>query len=87
MHQEKDCKYTGMNQVSLQPVLPEVYKKIEELKKEIEKLDYRITGVTGISLTASRGSGSQEDKELHRLKLMSKKDALERNIVAQSPSS
>ena len=49
----------------------------EALKKEIEELDYRITGVTGISLTASRGSGSQEDKELHRLKLMSKKDALE----------
>ena len=58
-----------------------IYKKIEELKKEIEELDYRITGVTGISLTASHGSGSQEDKELHRLKLMSKKDALEAKIA------
>lgn len=58
-----------------------IYKKIEELKKEIEELEYRITGVTGISMTASRGSGSQEDKELHRLKLMSKKDALEAKIA------
>ncbi len=59
-----------------------IYKKIEELKNEIEELDYRITGVTGIDLTASRGSGSQEDKELRRLKLMHKKDILEARLAA-----
>ena len=57
-----------------------IYKRIEELKREIEELDYRITGVTGIDLTASRGSGSQEDRDLHRLKLMNKKDILEARL-------
>ena len=59
-----------------------IYKKIEELKKEIEELDYRITGVTGISLSATRGSSSQEDRDLHRLKLMNKKDILETRLAA-----
>ena len=59
-----------------------IYKKIEELKNEIEELDYRITGVTGIDLTASRGSGRQEDRDLHRLKLMNKKDILETRLAA-----
>ena len=58
-----------------------IYKKIEELKNEIEELDYHITGVTGIDLTASRGSGSQEDRDLHRLKLMNKKDILETRLA------
>ena len=59
-----------------------IYKKIETLKRQIEELDYRIAGVTGIDLTATHGSSTQSDKDYQKLKLMDRKDVLERRLKA-----